>query len=360
MAPRLTAALIGCGRMGSFPSPVMLHHAPAWWFPLSHADAMRAHPRVVLRAVCDIDHGAAVRAAQAHGVSITYDDPRRMLDEVHPALVGIATRTVGRAELIGAALERGVRALHLEKPLCNGVQEWRSLARAMTRDSVFATYGALRRHLAPYRMAHAIAQSGRLGALREIRVAMGSATLYWTHPHSIDLLLFGAAGRRVSGVQARLAGVETGSSSLDIRSDPRVVSATIHFDDGVTGHVTQALGTDYVLSCADGEIIVRADGHRLETYATSTGEIYPQATPLEITTQPGPSGTLEPISQLVDCLDGQRAAIDANSVVKRDLLLGQQILFAMLQSHLEGSRIVQADAADEGLFVHALSGGRPA
>lgn len=359
---RLNAAVIGCGRMGAFTSEDVKRHAPACWFPLNHAEAIAANPALRLAAVCDVDAAAVQRAAQAHAVPATFTDPNRLLEEIRPAVLGIATRTIGRADLIERAVASGTRALHVEKPLCNSVAELASLRACLGRPDVFATYGAIRRFFPIYRRARALAESGTYGALREIRVQMGSAALYWTHAHSIDLMLFSAGERRPIGVQARLAEVERGDAAADIQSDPRVIAATVHFEDGVTGHVTQALGADLVFSCSEGEIEVRADGHALEVYAARDGSPYPTRERLGDGGNHGgePGGTLAPVSQLVACLQGDAAAIAANAVVKRDILLGQQIAFAIVQSHLEGSRIVPADALDDTMFIHARTGGRHA
>jgi len=347
--------------MGAFTSETVRQHAPACWFPLSHAEAIRDHARLCLRALCDVDAEALARAASAYGVAATYTDAHRLFDEVRPVLLGIATRTIGRAELILDAIDRGVRALHVEKPLCNSVRELAALRAVLERRDVFVSYGAVRRFFAIYRQARQLADSGRYGPLREIRVNLGSGALFWTHPHSIDLILFAAGGRSVAGVQARLADVFAGMSSCDIESDPRVVVATVHFEDGVAGHITQALGADLVLSCADAEITVRANGTALEIYAARKAGAYPTLAAFDgEAAAPGPGGTLAPVSQLVACLDGDAAAIDQNSIVKRDMLAGQQIAFSMLQSHMEGSRIVQPGAIDDAIFIRARTGARSA
>jgi scyllo-inositol 2-dehydrogenase (NAD+) len=357
----ITGAIVGCGRMGAFTSEVMQRHAPACWFPLSHAEAMRQHPAVHLRAFCDVDQQALERAGQAHDVAGRYQDFQQMLDEVRPRLLGIATRTIGRAGLLCRAIDSGVKALHVEKPLCNGMRELDRLASLFgSTDALFVTYGAIRRHMAPYRAARDLVDSGHYGPLREIRVGLGSAALFWTHPHSIDMILFGAGRRIVTGVQARLADVTHGASLTDIRSDPRVVAAVIHFEDGITGHITQALGSDLVLSCSEAEIIVRADGAAIDVYATDPGCIYPRLTPLPLPVPDARSGTLAAIEQLVACMSGEPAAREANAVVQRDLLLGQRIAFAMAQSHLEGSRIVDPAQVDIELFIHAETAGRHA
>jgi len=361
MEPGIASAVVGCGRMGAFTAEIIKQHAPACWFPLNHAEAIRRHARLELRALCDVDAAALARAAAAHGVTATYTDAHRLLDEVHPTLLGIATRTIGRAQLMVDAVARGVRALHVEKPLCNSTRELETLTTLMARPDVFVTYGTLRRFFAVYQRARQLADSGRYGALREIRVNLGSGTLFWTHPHSIDLILFGAGGRSVAGVQARLAEVVAAGSAVEIESDPRVIAATVHFDDGLTGHITQALGSDLVLSCAEAEIAVRADGGLLDVYAARHGGIYPSSEPVEGNIPAaGPEGTLAPMSQLAACLEDDLQAIAMNAVIKRETLRGQRIAFAMLQSHLEGSRIVTPDDLDPGIFIHARTGGRHA
>lgn len=347
--------------MGAFTSESVRCHAPACWLPLSHADAIRQHPRTRLAALCDVDPDAVRRAGAAHGVEALYTNPRLLLDEVRPRLAAIATRTMGRAVLIADALAAGARALHVEKPLCNGVHELRELRTVLSADTVYVTYGAVRRHFPIYRRARELADSGDYGALREIRVALGRGQLFWTHPHAVDLILFAAGARRMAGVQARLADVRSRASRFAVESDPLVVGATLHFDDGVAGHITQALGADLVLSCADAEIAVRADGLALDVYAARAGSPYPSLEPLAGPSgDAGPCGTLAPIAHLAACLDEDPAAIAANRIVKRDVLRGQQVLFAMLQSHLEGSRIVEPEAADEAIFIEAITGGRHA
>jgi predicted dehydrogenase len=169
--------------MGAFTSEVIRQYAPACWFPLSHAEAIVAHSALSLDALCDRDGEAVARAAAAYHAPRTYTDPYLLLREVKPSLLCLATRTHGRAELIVDAVDAGVRALHVEKPLCNTVRELDAVAKVFDRDDIFVTYGAIRRQLSPYRAARALANSGVYGPLREIRVAAGRASLYGTNPH---------------------------------------------------------------------------------------------------------------------------------------------------------------------------------
>jgi len=95
--------VIGCGRMGAFTSESVEKFAPRCWLPLSHAQAIRSHPDLDLAALCDPSAAALEKAARAYGVSNTFTDYRSLIDTVEPQLIGIATRTTGRAEIIRCA-----------------------------------------------------------------------------------------------------------------------------------------------------------------------------------------------------------------------------------------------------------------
>jgi scyllo-inositol 2-dehydrogenase (NAD+) len=312
-----------------------------------------------LKALCDTNPDTLHRAAEKFSVENRFDNPYDLLQSEKPNVLGIATRTLGRSELIHAAIEAGTKAIHAEKPLCNSVDELQSLQRLFKYEDVFVTWGAIRRFFSVYKQAVSLANSGRYGALREVRVNLGSAPLYWTHPHSIDLLLFAASGKRIEGVQARLANVVSRGTRSCIESDPRIIAASVYFEGGLAGHITQALGSDFVLSCENAEITVRSDGANMDVYTADEG-IYPFFSQLEIEEDFCPTGTLGPFSHLVACLDGDLASIILNGEIKRDILKAQSVSFAMLQSHLEGSRIVDAGIAslDPNMTILARTGER--
>lgn len=354
---KLASAVIGCGRMGAFTSESVRQYAPKFYFPLSHAEAIKAHPRLELVAMCDSDAHNLHRAAEHYRIKRRYTDVLQMVDDVGPSLLGLATRTFGRADIIEAVVGRGVKAIHTEKPLCNSMSELNRLSEIFQQDDLFITWGAIRRFLGVYQQAVALAESGLYGNLLEVRVNMGSSALYWTHPHSIDLILFATRGRAVDKVQARLGDLENTLTRTRVENDPRVIAATIYFKDGVTGHITQAMGVDFVLSCENAEITVRADGHGLELYSPSEGA-YPLVSPLPIQESKSLHGTLAPISQLVSCLDGNEDSIQSNSLLKRSILNAQLICFAMLQSHLECSKPVDLLSIDPDLEIMAKTFGR--
>ncbi|MEO6079201.1 MAG: Gfo/Idh/MocA family oxidoreductase [Steroidobacteraceae bacterium] len=355
MEPRIDAAVVGCGRMGAFTSEAVKRFAPACWFPLSHAEAIRAHPALHLAALADANESALDRALQAYGVTRGFIDYRELVASIRPRLLAIATRTPGRAEIVQSSAAAGVCAFHVEKPLCNSMTELQELEKMFAGDERFLTLGAIRRFFGVYMTARDLAASGEYGELREIRVNMGVGSLYWTHPHSVDLILFVAGDRHLEAVQARLSDVAMRGSRV-VTSDPVIDAATLLFTDGVMGHITRSPGADLVLACSRGEITVENDGRSIRIAAPVGNDPYLVRRPADIPVRSLPEGTFAPVAQLVSCLKGDAAARAANRRLRRDIFLGQRAMFAMVESHLRSSRLVAPDEAATDLTIEARTG----
>lgn len=352
-------AVIGCGRMGAFTSDVMRRHAPPVWLPLSHGEAMAAHSKISLAALCDIDGEALRRAQERFGVTKGYADYRRLVDEVAPQIVGIATRTAQRAEIIHYAIDRGVLALHIEKPLCNGVGELIRIERRLATEPVFCTYGTLRRYFPIYQHARELARSGRYGVLQQVQVCFGVGRLLWTHPHSLDLLLFFAGDVEPDWAIARFAedGFTVEGSTID--GDPVVTAATLQFSNGVTGLISQTGGWDVVLACSEGSITVESDGRRIRCRNAHGDDPYwseSYVDELPGAGVAGSGGTKLALDRLVNGLLGfgaNQAEID-----KQAMLSGQRLLFACAQSHLAGGKAINPRQLDAELSITGHSAGR--
>ncbi len=356
----IRGAVIGCGRMGAFTSPAVRDYAPPCWFPLAHAEALAAHPDVELLGLCD-PFAETLERAQAHyGVPNGYADHAALLAEASPEIVCVATRTVGRAAIMADCIAAGARALHVEKPLCSSAAELAELRTLLTRDDVFVTLGTIRRFFPAMQGALALAESGDIGDLLEIRVNMGPRPLYWTHPHSIDLALMMANGRAVEAVEAKLSPLETDADGV-VLNDPQILAATIWFAGGVACHIGRTLGNEVELSCASGRVMVKNDGWRtvLSEYVGDDPYLRDRDLTFDVADD-RPQGTLAPMSQLVACLQGNEAARIANARVRADILTGQAILFAIVESHLHGGRPVTLDQIDPDRRILAATNGAPA
>lgn len=101
--------LVGLGKMG-----------------LSHLAMIKAHPAVSLEAICD-STGYVLDVLNKYTGLRTYTDYKSMLDEVRLDAVLIATPTRFHADMVRAALDRGLHVF-CEKPLCLSARDAEELA----------------------------------------------------------------------------------------------------------------------------------------------------------------------------------------------------------------------------------------
>jgi predicted dehydrogenase len=345
--------------MGAFTDEAVRRNAPAIWLPLSHSEAMISQPEITLVALCDIDARLLGRARAQFGVEKGYRDYNTLIEEISPDVLGVATRTPDRPAIVESALAGGVHALHLEKPLCNGVEQLTKLERLLAKQDIACTYGTLRRYFPVYRRARELARSGRFGTLQQIQVCFGPAALFWTHPHSVDMLLFMAGDAEVERVSARLSsGIAIEGSRVD--GDPVVRSALLEFSNGVTGLISECGGYDVILSCSEGTITVESDGHRIRSRSGDGKSAYWHVTDLD----PGQEGqaaqasggTRLALDRLVSALRGENAA--QVSADKHAIVDGQRMLFACVQSHLAGGAAVDPRHLDPDLWITGRTGDR--
>ena len=200
-------------------------------------------------------------------------------------------------------------------------------------------------------------KSKTLGKLLEIRIAMGSSSLFWTHPHSIDLILFYAEERKIKNVQSHLNETVNLKNKFLIQNDPVIKSCCIEFDDGLIAHITQGIGCDIHLSCEYGEVSITRDGHDFYLY-NSNNDDYPKIKYLEPINESKKTGTLAPISQLISCLNNNKLDLKKNKVIKNDILTTQKIMFAVVQSHIEKGRRIKLDQIDNDIYIEAKTNGR--
>ncbi|MBP1178515.1 putative dehydrogenase [Methylobacterium sp. PvR107] len=345
--------------MGAFASDVARQWLPSDWFPLTHAEAILDHPSLDLAAIVDSD-ASKLSVAQARYGCDGFSGFEEMLDVVKPELVCIATRTPGRAALIKRCVRAGVKAIHVEKPLCNSVLELNELEAELSSEQIFLTIGALRRHLSPYLTALDFVTRGDLGKLREIRVGFGPGPLYWTHPHSVDLMLWAARPQAVLSVQARLDKLDFDKSSGVVLNDPIVLNAVIEFKDGIIGHISQSGLGELTLECQDGAVVVENDGWVLKSRSRAGDDPYPHWKSVTPSRTSPFRGTTAALQQLVSCLKDDIGARSENSALKAEIFLGQRLLFGIIASHLEGGRPLRLSEIPQDLAVEAMTGGRPA
>jgi predicted dehydrogenase len=347
----LTVAVVGCGRMGARTADSSRANLPSGWLPLNHAEAVASLPGLRLVACCDRDPAAAEEAADRYG-GAPYTDHRDFLAKAVPDIVTIATRTEGRADMIAACAEAGVRAIHAEKPLCRSLNEGEAAARAVIRNKVAFSFGATRRYMGVYRHARDIVQSGRYGQARQVHLHFRAGPLLWAHPHSVDLAMFFAGDAEPETAQAALMKPETWDGNV-LDADPQLAMGLLRFGGGFTALFTASPGCDVSVVCEMGIVSVLADGAAIECRVPtpSKGAAYFDTVHNEQIPS-GPSGLQVALSELRDAiLTGTPPSGGIHLA-----LAGQRALFALALSGLNSGTEVPLRDVPRNFTVTGRSG----
>jgi predicted dehydrogenase len=353
---KLRVGIAGCGRMGAATRAEQLQQMGKNWIPLSHADGVKAVPEFSLAALCDADESVVKAAAVRYGVREVHTDWRNMLRDTKLDVLCVATRSDIRPDILADAADAGIRAVHCEKPLALSVGEGLRAAQAIERKKIAFSYGTLRTYMQVFRDSRDIAASGALGRLQSITVKFGRGGLMWNHPHSVSALCMFSGTREVDFVQANLAYDRTQASGKLIDTDPLLLSATVGFSNGVTGHIVDQDGLTVEIAGADGALSIVGDGAwtiRLDYSAWLNCDPRKWEFSKDETEA---SGRLCALRELRDAIRAQHKP----SLSIMDAFAEHRILFAMAQSDLEGGRRIRLDEVDPALVVTGRTHGKVA
>ena len=177
----LRVAIAGCHRMLK---PQLAGH--------NFAAAFAAVPETEMVAV--YDRGAETRAdfVRCWGKVTAYDDYTRMLREVQPDLLCIATRQTLHAAQIEEAAAAGVRGILCDKPLATTLLEADRIVAACREHTITLTFALDRRWHEPYRTLRQRIADGIVGKVTSV-FAYGSINLinHGCHWYDTALMLVG-------------------------------------------------------------------------------------------------------------------------------------------------------------------------
>jgi len=153
-----------------------------------HAEGYKASPDAAIVALADINLDNA-RAFQAeHGGERIYQDYERMLIKEQLDIVSISTWPHLHAEMVIAAAEAGVKAIHCEKPMAPGWAEAQRMVQVCGERGVQLTFNHQRRFDSEYRKARELLKAGAIGNLR--RMEGGCPDLFDWGTHWFDMFFF--------------------------------------------------------------------------------------------------------------------------------------------------------------------------
>lgn len=181
MAP-FRVGIIGCGK------PWRSEGATGFGMSNFHARGYRTSPDAEIVALADIDLDNA-RAFQAeHGGDALYTDYHEMLAKEHLEIVSISTWPHLHAEMVIAAAEAGVKAIHCEKPMAPSYGEARRMVEVCEANGVQLTFNHQRRFGEPFRKAKELLKAGAIGELQRLEGTCDNLFDWGTH--WFDMMFF--------------------------------------------------------------------------------------------------------------------------------------------------------------------------
>ncbi len=219
------AGIIGCGRHPGTPGATgsgMGHH---------HALGYQASPDVHLAALADINLESARLFQDEHGGGRLYADYREMLAKEALDILSICTWPHLHAEMVMAAAEAGVKAIHCEKPMAPTWNEAQRMLAACDQHGVQLTFNHQRRFDTEYRQARQLLRSGAIGKL--LRMEAFCNDLFDWGTHWFDMLFFYNDENPVEWVIGQID-PRDGRTVFGIRLEGQGISH-FKYQNGVTG-----------------------------------------------------------------------------------------------------------------------------
>jgi predicted dehydrogenase len=175
----LRTAVIGVGRMGQ-----------------RHIAAVRMAGSEVV-AICDARQDALDAVARDERIEQGFTDPAKMLAEVNPDCVVIATTAPSHAELTCLAAEAGVKFILCEKPMATSLADCDRMIEACAANGVRLAVNHQMRFMPQFTIPKSLGESDLIGGIGSINVVAGNLGLAMHGAHRAEVLRF------VTGEHAR-------------------------------------------------------------------------------------------------------------------------------------------------------------
>lgn len=318
--------------MGAEPSQRLEGKVPSGWLPVSHVESLLAASSINLIALAETNRSRLDWVGKHYQINALFENYQDLFVEISPDIISVATRTPDKLAILMRACESGVKGIYVEKPLANCLYDARNILDEVGKANIILSYGVNRRYHALYRQARDLIRAGEIGDLLEIVIEFGESQLLWTHPHSVDLMLF-LGGQRPTAVQSELTQDSiVSASALRIDSDPVVSHARFSFDGGLQGLITRGGGNDVRVNGTRGSIEIAADGtslHLRKPGRTPGGYFLQHETMFPVSYR---SATVVAIEELARNVNGEPVA----SITPDEIFHGMQMLWGCVFSHLNG------------------------
>jgi len=346
------AALIGCSRMGAFIDNEVFAGGGAY----SHAAGYEACDRTTMVACSDLRTDVMEQVGTRYGVpkDAQYTDYKKMIDEVRPDIVSVATQPEQRAEIVAYAATHGVKAIYAEKAMAASMAEVDTMVEVCESNGVHFNLGTNRRWDPGYDTMKAVIDSGELGALRSL-IIHDTGTLFNGASHAFDLVLRLNSDTPVKWVQGHLPNGDEAVNDGRLVLDP-IGQGTIQFENGVTAYaLNSGRRSEWEAVCERGVLTAIANGEEWQMRVVGSTDHRGRSGLVrgEFPAYQRASSTLRLVEDLVHSLDtGEppRGGI-------RNARASTELIFGVIESHLRGGSRV--DMPLEGSSIRLERGVAP-
>ncbi len=154
-----------------------------------HYTGFAASGKTDLVCISDIRADHADQFLKRHNCTATiYSDYREMLDKEKPDIVSICTWPHLHAEMVVAACEAGIKAIHCEKPMATKWGDAKRIKRAADASGSILSFNHQRRFLEPFQEAKKAIDAGSIGKITRLEATCGDMSDWGTH--WLDMLFY--------------------------------------------------------------------------------------------------------------------------------------------------------------------------
>lgn len=351
---KLKAAVVGLGRMGGEPSSRLAGKVPNGWLPISHVESILETQSLILSAICDSDINRVKRLSEYYSIDNAYTEYEKLILDVRPYFLSIATRTKGRTEIIKFGIDNGCKTIYFEKPICNTVLEAKEILSYAEKNNVTIGYGVNRRYHAAYRKAKQILESGELGNIEHICVEHNSANLLWAHPHSVDLILYFANSCELEYIQGNCSFINdyVPQNFMDIDNDPLINNAFFKFKNGLSASINITKGLNTRITCEKGILTIYSDGSWIEINKLKDSGYLNKGEIIEVETKL--SATTTAFIELIEMSKGSNLL--KSPITNSEIITGLIMLNGVTYSSLHGGVKVDPQNVPDEMRVSGKMG----
>lgn len=184
---RYTAALIGCGKIGSLFADDPLMKGDVF----SHAEAYSVCPDTELVAVVDTDESARTKCGDRWKVDKRYGTVAELMQQVTPDIVSVATPTSTHYAVLVQLLsgDKRPRAILAEKPLASSLVQAERVVQLAKERGVVLVVMHMRRYANNMRNLRDFIRGGGIGEVRNVSGWLTKGTVH-NGTHWFDLLRY--------------------------------------------------------------------------------------------------------------------------------------------------------------------------